>query len=44
MDFTSLLYFLCLKCLQPNPNDRPSLDWLCLILKDIILTYDELTK
>ncbi len=40
----SLLYYLCLKCVQPDPNDRPTLDWLCIILKDIILTYDEITK
>ncbi len=38
------MYYLCLKCIQPDPNDRPTLDWLCIILKDLIITYEELNK
>ena len=27
-----LLYHLCLKCIDPNPMQRPYIDWIILIL------------
>lgn len=31
-----LLFWLCLKCLDPDPALRPCLNWYCKIMKDLL--------
>jgi hypothetical protein len=39
-----LLYHVCLRCLKKNIKERPTLDWLCVILKEVVMIYEEIVK
>ena len=43
-ELTLLLYHVCLRCLKKNIKERPTLDWLCLILKEVVMIYEEIVK
>ena len=38
-----LVYTLFLRCIDPNPEHRPSIDWVCIILKDIVMIAEKIS-
>lgn len=37
-----ILYQLCLRCLSPQSSQRPAIDWIVAILREILLFGDKI--
>ena len=37
-----IVKILAIKCLDPDPNLRPTIEWIMVILKELLEIYDKL--